>query len=169
MTETVKGPERCPQCGRTDDAFAMEMLTCTHPWHGDDHLRRKAAARLPSAGISEAAPSAATVAALQEAEIARLTALVADAAWRTDWENAPTKAHEYFLVRPRGLHPGKGQPFLPTIVQRIDGEFYTTDNELEPVYFGQDESEDHPLKTTLEWKPLPADWLSVSSTVGAPK
>jgi hypothetical protein len=83
-------------------------------------------------------------------------------AWRTDFENAPSEAYEFFLVRPQGTHPGRGGIFHPTIVQRIDGKFYTSDNELDPIYFGQDEPDDSPMKTTLEWKPLPADWLTPS-------
>jgi hypothetical protein len=84
-------------------------------------------------------------------------------AWRTDIENAPSEAYDFFLVRPQGNHPGRGGPFHPTIVQRIDGKFYTSDNELDPIYFGQDEPDDSPMKTTLEWKPLPADWLTTST------
>lgn len=88
--------------------------------------------------------------------------------WRDDFENAPTEMHEYFLVRPKGIHPGRGGLFLPTIVQRIDGEFYATDNEVDPIYFGQNEADDHPLKTTLEWQPLPSNWTcSISSTTRA--
>lgn len=83
-------------------------------------------------------------------------------AWRTDFKNAPSEAYEFFLVRPQGNHPGRGGIFHPTIVQRIDGKFYTSDNELDPIYFGQDEPDDSPMKTTLEWKPLPADWLTPS-------
>ena len=37
--------ERCPTCKRTDDGYILEMLDCRDPWHGDDHLRRKSAAR----------------------------------------------------------------------------------------------------------------------------
>lgn len=85
-----------------------------------------------------------------------------DTAWRTDFANAPTEAYEFFLVRPQGLHRGK--PWYPTIVQRVDGEFYTSDNELEPIYFGQNEADDHPMKTTLEWRHFPADWCTVSQT-----
>ena len=82
--------------------------------------------------------------------------------WRTDFENAPTEAYEFFLVRPKGVHPASGKAFHPTIVQRIDGKFYTSTNELEPIYFGQNESDDHPLKTTLEWRHFPADLLAPS-------
>lgn len=88
----------------------------------------------------------------------------AQSSWQPNLRNAPTEPGDFFLVRPRGLHSSRGKPFLPTIVQRIDGEFYTCDNEIDPVYFGQNEADDHPLKTTLEWQPLPADWCSVSST-----
>ncbi|QOG20435.1 hypothetical protein [Bradyrhizobium sp. SEMIA] len=104
-----------------------------------------------------------------QAELEQARLLVEGSAWRTDFENAPSEAYEFFLVRPRCLHPAKGKPFHPTIVQRIDGEFYTSDNELEPIYFGQNEDDDHPLKTTLEWKPLPADWLSLTSTAQTPE
>lgn len=82
--------------------------------------------------------------------------------WRSDFENAPSEAYDFFLVRPKGVHPASGKVWHPTIVQRIEGKFYTSTNELEPIYFGQDETDDHPLKTTLEWKPLPADWLTPS-------
>jgi hypothetical protein len=82
--------------------------------------------------------------------------------WNADFTNAPSEAYEFFLVRPKGIHPGNGKPFHPTIVQRIDGDLYTSDNELDPIYFGQNEADDHPLKTALEWKPLPADWSAVT-------
>lgn len=94
---------------------------------------------------------------------AKLSTALPQGVWRTDLENAPSEAYEFFLVRPQGTHPGRGGAFHPTIVQRIDGKFYTSDNELDPIYFGQDEPDDSPLKTTLEWKPLPADWLAASS------
>lgn len=68
---------------------------------------------------------------------------------------APTGWGNFFLVRPNGIHPGRGRPYLPTVVQYFDGKFYLPDNELEPVYFGQDEPEGHPLRAELEWMPLP--------------
>lgn len=96
-------------------------------------------------------------------EIARLNVemeeLRSDDAWSGDLSKAPTEAYEFFLVRPKGLHPSHGKMFHPTIVQRIDGEFYTATNEFDPIYFGQNEADDHPLKTMLEWRPFPADWL----------
>lgn len=87
---------------------------------------------------------------------------VAQQTWSADFATAPTEAYEFFLVRPQGLYRGK--PFIPTIVQRFGGEFYTAGNELEPVYFGQNEAAGHPLKTTLEWQHFPSDWCAVSST-----
>lgn len=82
--------------------------------------------------------------------------------WSSDFGAAPTEAYEFFLVRPKGLHPATGMVWHPTIVQRIDGQLYTSTNELEPVYFGQNEADDHPLKTALEWRHFPADWLTPS-------
>lgn len=105
------------------------------------------------------------------AEIARLNIELERAneadAWSTDLSQAPTEPYEFFLVRPKGLHPARGMVFHPTIVQRIDGKFYTAENELEPIYFGQDEADDHPLKATLEWRHFPADWLVPSGRAAA--
>lgn len=88
-----------------------------------------------------------------------LEAALAVPAWSTDFTNAPSEPYEFFLVRPKGRHLSRGRVFHPSIVQRIDGKFYTSTNEFEPLYFGQDEADDHPLKTTLEWRHFPADWL----------
>ncbi|WP_316200954.1 MULTISPECIES: hypothetical protein [unclassified Bradyrhizobium] len=79
--------------------------------------------------------------------------------WSTDLSKAPTEPHDYFLVRPQGHHSVTGKKFLPTMVQRIDGQLYSTDNELEPLYFGEREPHDSEFRRTLEWKPLPPDWL----------
>lgn len=77
-------------------------------------------------------------------------------------ESAPTGWHNYFFIRPTGLYLASGKPFLPTIVQQVDGQFYESDNELDPVYFGQDEPEDSPFKQNLEWRPIPANWFAPS-------
>ncbi len=78
--------------------------------------------------------------------------------WKTDFSDAPSGHEKYFFVRPVGMHPAYGQPYLPTLVFREEGKFYTSENHLDPVYFGQDEPEDSPLRTTLEWTFLPSAW-----------
>lgn len=85
--------------------------------------------------------------------------------WRT-MDSAPSGWKNYFFVRPKGLHPGFGEPFLPTLVQQVEGQFYAPDNELDPLYFGQDEPDDNPFKAVLEWRPIPADWLAPSDKEG---
>lgn len=78
--------------------------------------------------------------------------------WRSDIENVPTEAGDFFLVRPRGLHPTTGKPFLPTIVQQIDGDLYLPSNEIDKIIFGRDEPCDNWRDVDMEWQPLPADW-----------
>jgi hypothetical protein len=82
--------------------------------------------------------------------------------WSDDFSNAPSGWKRYFLVRPKGLHPALDIPPIPSVVQRFEGEFYGVENEIEPMYWGQNEPDDSPFKTTLEWRPLPYDWVPTS-------
>lgn len=76
--------------------------------------------------------------------------------WNANISLSPDGFHEFFLIRPKGIDPRTGKHWIPTIVQRSGKDFYSPDNEIEPLYFGQNEAEDHPLKTELEWTDLPA-------------
>lgn len=80
------------------------------------------------------------------------------------WEalsTAPTEAYEYFFVRPVGFHPATGKRYLPSVVHRINGRLYAPDNEIEPLYFGEDEPDNHPLYQMLEWRPIPVKWMAI--------
>lgn len=83
---------------------------------------------------------------------AKLDALEEQQKWKPI-DTCPTGWGNFFLVRPKGLHTTTG--FTPTVVQCCDSQFYKPENELEPVYFGQNEPDNHPLKTELEWCLLP--------------
>lgn len=83
-----------------------------------------------------------------------------DAGWRRDYENAPFEAHDFFVVRQIGIHPGFGEPYLPVIVQQIDGRLYAPENELEALAFGREEPTVDWRKADLVWRLLPTDWLA---------
>jgi hypothetical protein len=84
-------------------------------------------------------------------------------AWRTDRQNAPQGAHEFFIVRVPGLHPARATPFTPQIVQQIEGELFAPDDEINPLLFVSEKGYDHDpetvfMRTNLEWQPFPEDW-----------
>lgn len=101
----------------------------------------------------------AVVIKLAEELLAALDALPPSDAngWRPIGDGAPDGWQNYFLVRPTGWNPCSGKSWIPTVVQRVEGKFYTPDNEIEPIDFGQDEPLDSPLRTTLEWHSLPPE------------
>ena len=70
-------------------------------------------------------------------------------------EGHPEGWYNYFLVRPRGIDQRTSQNWVPTVVQFADGQYYAPDNELKPLYFGQNEPRDSPFRTELEWRELP--------------
>lgn len=72
-----------------------------------------------------------------------------------DIKTCPKGFGNFFLVKPKGSHKAKGLPFLPTVVQECDGEFYSPMNECELINFGQYEPLGRPLHTILEWTELP--------------
>jgi hypothetical protein len=47
-------------------------------------------------------------------------------------DSAPTGAHRFFLVRPCGEAPFGGK-YLPSVVQQIDGELFSPENEIDPL------------------------------------
>lgn len=71
------------------------------------------------------------------------------------------EGNDFFLLRMKGIHPGRGVPYLPCIAQLIDGELYSSDNELEALSWGCYDVDGHlyeernPFKANLEWCPIP--------------
>lgn len=67
--------------------------------------------------------------------------------------------YQFFMVRGRGLHPGRGVKFVPSIVQLIEGELYTCDNELESIIWSKKgehlEPTNDPFEADLEWMEIP--------------
>lgn len=71
---------------------------------------------------------------------------------------------EFVLVRPIGLHPALGEPYLPTVARCMDWSgarrWYAPENEIDPIEFGEGVAQDE-LPEALkfkgtEWMPLPA-------------
>jgi hypothetical protein len=75
--------------------------------------------------------------------------------WQPIDSTTPTGWGNYFMVRVKGEDPRRGKLWLPSIVQRVDDKYYVAENELTPVYFGQDEPENSPFYVELEWRPIP--------------
>jgi hypothetical protein len=73
-------------------------------------------------------------------------------------DSTPEGWGNFFLIRPVGNWQDGPKKFHPTIVQRVEGKFYTSMNELDPIYFGQDESPGDPGYSELEWAPMPVEW-----------
>lgn len=67
--------------------------------------------------------------------------------------------YQFFLVRPKGLHPARDVKCCPTVVQLIENQIYTADNELEPIVFSHKDDQFHPssdpFECNLEWCELP--------------
>lgn len=80
---------------------------------------------------------------------------------KSDLELCLKEPYQFFLVRPTGIHPGRGGKFCPTVVQMIDNQLYTCENELEAIIFSvnpQDIMEgptDDPFNAKLEWCEIP--------------
>lgn len=79
-----------------------------------------------------------------------------------DKENAVLLAKEpyqFFLVRPKGMHPVCGGKFLPSVVQLIDDQLYSADNELEPLVYSHKNDFltpcADPFDCNLEWCEIP--------------
>lgn len=66
---------------------------------------------------------------------------------------------EFFMVRAKGEHPGRGGKFVPSIVQLIDNQLYAADNELDAIIFSHKddffEPCQDPFECNLEWRELP--------------
>ena len=73
--------------------------------------------------------------------------------WKS-METAPTGWHNYFLVRVKGINPNRGEKYVPAVVQQVQGDFYFSENELDPIEFGQNMEHIQPFPG-LEWLPLP--------------
>jgi hypothetical protein len=80
---------------------------------------------------------------------------------KDDVELSKKEPYQFFMVRVKGIHPGRGGKFVPTIVQLIEGNLYTSDNELEPIKWvkrnSQYEPTTDPYETDLEWREIPED------------
>ncbi len=78
---------------------------------------------------------------------------------KTDLDLCLKEDYQFFLVRPKGLHPGWNKKFTPSVVQLIVGKLYSCDNELEPIIYSHKDdfltpSED-PFECNLEWCEIP--------------
>jgi hypothetical protein len=61
-----------------------------------------------------------------------------------DWRivtNDNTVDERYYLIRPVGRHPARGSIYLPTIAFRRDGGWYQAMDHIEPIIFGNFNSE----------------------------
>lgn len=69
----------------------------------------------------------------------------------------PTGQGNFFLVRPRGINPRFGEKYVPTVVQSIGGELYSSFNEIEPIMYGKTGPHADPYHSDcdLEWMELP--------------
>lgn len=70
--------------------------------------------------------------------------------------------NEFFLIRKCGIDRNRtGKKFIPVIAQLIDGDLYTSDNELEALSWANHDGEGfvyeekNPFKANLEWMPIP--------------
>lgn len=65
----------------------------------------------------------------------------------------------FFLVRPKGLHPAWNKKFTPSVVQLIENKLYSAENELEHIVFSHKDDfltpSDDPFECGLEWCELP--------------
>lgn len=81
-------------------------------------------------------------------------------------EIAPTEEYQFFLIRVKGNHPNFGRPYTPTVVQQIDGEFYTPSDELTPLVWGIFTETGEYVKATrdqLEWRHIGEGSLNAQS------
>jgi len=67
--------------------------------------------------------------------------------------------YQFFLVRPKGLHPASGKKFTALVVQYGDGHLYTPDNEVEPIIYSHKDDvmtpSNDPFECNLEWMEIP--------------
>lgn len=78
---------------------------------------------------------------------------------KSDLELCLKEPYQFFMIRVKGLHPGRGGRFCPTIVQLIDNQLFTCENELEPLIFSHKNDimspETDPFECNLEWCEIP--------------
>lgn len=73
---------------------------------------------------------------------------------------SPEGTHNFFLIRPQGIHPASGKKYVPQPVQLIDGQLYTPGNEIDPMTWSLNGDicngpTNDPYSACLEWMPLP--------------
>lgn len=74
---------------------------------------------------------------------------------------SPEGYDKYFLVRPKGISPRLGRPWVPTVVQRLGDAAFLPSNEIEPIVWSVDSTDiskgctANVFMAELEWCELP--------------
>jgi hypothetical protein len=81
--------------------------------------------------------------------------------WR-DIFTSPEGRGKFFLVRPPGINQRDGKAFVPSVVQRIGNEVYSSTNEIDPliwskINFSYMQPTSDVYEAGLVWHPLPGD------------